>query len=354
MKQIIYIVLITFISSCAGFRFSEGSAEKALKIKQTVVADVETDELADRDPSEDAADDPAIWVNKENKSKSTIFGTDKKGGLAVYNLEGKELAYYKIGRVNNVDIRQSVETSNGKIDFLGVSNRTTNCIDIYKIIEGEKIELIESQKVGFPEIYGFGLAKLGNRYFAVASGEEGHIEQWEINFDKKKLSLVKSFKLDTKTEGIVADDELGNLYIAEEETGIWKVKIDPESKSKSLVSSSLPKNNDAIQPDIEGVCLYKKSDGSGYLIASSQGNYSYSIFDRTGDNKYITSFRIVDAEFDGVEETDGIEVMNENFGEKYQDGIFVVQDGFNYNESGVKLSQNFKIVSWTKIQKMIK
>ena len=39
--------------------------------------------------SGDAADDPAIWVNEANPGASRIFGTDKQGGLAVYDLAGK-------------------------------------------------------------------------------------------------------------------------------------------------------------------------------------------------------------------------------------------------------------------------
>src|SRR5690349_1849047 len=35
---------------------------------------------------EDAADDPAIWVNPKDPAKSAVIGTDKKGGLYVYDL----------------------------------------------------------------------------------------------------------------------------------------------------------------------------------------------------------------------------------------------------------------------------
>ena len=35
---------------------------------------------------DDAADDPAIWVNRANPALSLIFGTDKKSGIYVYDL----------------------------------------------------------------------------------------------------------------------------------------------------------------------------------------------------------------------------------------------------------------------------
>src|SRR2546426_138438 len=40
----------------------------------------------------DAADDPAIWIHPSDPAQSTIIGTDKRGGLVVYDLLGTHLA----------------------------------------------------------------------------------------------------------------------------------------------------------------------------------------------------------------------------------------------------------------------
>src|SRR5262245_43103582 len=39
----------------------------------------------------DAADDAAVWVDRSEPAGSLIVGTDKKGGLSVYDLSGAEL-----------------------------------------------------------------------------------------------------------------------------------------------------------------------------------------------------------------------------------------------------------------------
>ncbi len=39
---------------------------------------------------EDAADDAEVWLNKADPSKSIIFGTDKKTGLLVLDLGGRQ------------------------------------------------------------------------------------------------------------------------------------------------------------------------------------------------------------------------------------------------------------------------
>jgi len=86
-------------------------------------------------------------------------------------------------------------------------------------------------------------------------------------------------------------------------------------------------------------------------VASSQGNYSFAVFQRQGDNKYLGSFRIVDGEIDGAEETDGIEITSTPL-PGYPKGILVVHDG--YNRDGRKLkSQNFKLVDWKEVEKVI-
>jgi 3-phytase (myo-inositol-hexaphosphate 3-phosphohydrolase) len=48
--------------------------------------------------AEDAADDPAIVINFDNPPNSLIFGTDKKSGVYLYDLEGNELSYAPNGQ----------------------------------------------------------------------------------------------------------------------------------------------------------------------------------------------------------------------------------------------------------------
>src|SRR3546814_16494469 len=52
----------------------------------------------------DAADDPAIWVDPANPNHALIVATDKKAGLHVYDLTGKDIAFTEAGLVNNVDV----------------------------------------------------------------------------------------------------------------------------------------------------------------------------------------------------------------------------------------------------------
>lgn len=359
MKQIILAILVLWnFTACD--RKSEGSKKASLLITKTIEADAETDALSNRDIDEDAADDPAIWYNSKNPGESRIIGTDKKGGLAVYNLDGKELFYYADGMMNNVDVRQQIKMGNQIIDIAACSNRTTNTIDIYQINEDGSLKSIgEPIAVKMTdEVYGFSLAqnKTRTQTYAFINSTSGNVEQWELIFGSNGLSSkwVRTIKLESKTEGMVADDALGVIFIGEEEKGVWKLRIDPEKRTKlELLDQATVLGNKNIYEDIEGISLYCTTNDEGYLIVSSQGNYSYAIFNRKAPHNYIGSFRIVDGKYDGSEETDGLDIINLNLGPKFPKGLMVVQDGYN-KEDGKSVAQNFKIVKWEKIASLFK
>ena len=63
----------------------------------------------------DAADDPAIWIHPYDASLSLIPGTDKRRGLSVYDLSGREVQFLDRGRLNNVDLRQNVPMVAGPV-----------------------------------------------------------------------------------------------------------------------------------------------------------------------------------------------------------------------------------------------
>lgn len=336
-------------------RPSEGSRKAGEHITNTVVAIVETEPVP-QSRNEDSADDPAIWIHPTNPENSVIVGTDKKGGLATYNLQGEQLNYYPFGYMNNCDLRYGFILENNKIDILAASNRSSHSISIFKISEKGVLDSIHSKVITSKmndEVYGLCLYKSANtgKYFVFLNSKAGEVEQWELFEKNAKIDakLVRSFDLETQTEGMVADDEKGIIYIGEEVAGILQFDAEPEGSGEGKNVSLSSEENKNIKFDIEGLTIYNSGNGNGNLIASSQGNYSYAIFERQGENKYIGSFKITDGEFDGVEETDGIDVTNIPLGVKFPKGILVVQDGYNYDDRKLK-NQNFKFISWEDVE----
>lgn len=128
----------------------------------------------------------------------------------------------------------------------------------------------------------------------------------------------------------------------------YRLTFNSKSTSLDFISSSAS-HNPYIRHDIEGLALLPPY----YLVASSQGNFSYSVFDRR-TKEYLTSFKVMNrSSIDGVEETDGIEIMALPLGDQLEHGIFVAQDGFNYQDSTL-VRQNFKIVKLEEIQNLLR
>jgi 3-phytase len=303
----------------------------------------------------DAADDPAIFAHPTDPSKSAIIATDKKGGMLVYDLAGKLLQYLPDGKMNNVDLRAGFKLGGKSVTLVTASDRTRKAIAIYTIDpDTRQLTSVADgvQATGLSDPYG--LCMYRNKKgatFVFISDPDGGVRQWKLvatPAGKVRAEQVRDLKFDTQTEGCVADDETGALYVAEEDTALWKLDAEPSSKTepKAVVRVT---DNPALKDDLEGVGLYAQVGGKGYLVVSSQGNNSYALFRREGDNAYVGSFA-VNADgatgIDGISETDGLDVTSASLGAGLDGGAFVAQDGRNVSPPE---NQNFKLVPWSVI-----
>lgn len=326
-----------------------------------LAADVETPAVQAA-PGQDAADDPAIWVNPLDPANSVIVGTVKRYGLEVYALDGRLLHRYKLGNPNNVDIRNGFRLQNGKtIDLVAFSDRATNELAIMAIdptdyslaaVPGGRI------KTTLGEVYGICLYKNAEgNFYAFINGKDGTVAQYRLfplGQDGIGGEKVRSLKLQTQPEGMVADDRMRRVYFGEEDRGIWRVNAEPNSLGAPIFMQHSGADNPNIAYDVEGLAIYADGDTTGYLIASSQGNNSYAVFERHGANRYLGSFRIGDFGIDGASDTDGIEATPTALGGRFPQGLFVAQDGANLDAAGKLTSQNFKLVAWQKIAEILR
>lgn len=303
----------------------------------------------------DAADDPAIFVHPTDPSKNAIVATDKKGGLLVYDLSGKPLQYLPDGKMNNVDLRGGFKLGGKSVTLVAASDRTHKAIALYTIDPDTRLLTSVAdgvQATGLSDPYGLCMYKSrkGATYVFI-SDPDGLVRQWKLvatPAGKVRAEQVRDVKFDTQTEGCVADDETGALYVAEEDTALWKLGAEPSSKTAPTAVVRVV-DNPALKDDLEGVGLYAQAGGKGYLVVSSQGNNSYALFGREGDNAYVGSFAVIAdgaSGIDGISETDGLEVTSASLGMGLEGGAFIAQDGRNVSPPE---NQNFKLVPWSVI-----
>lgn len=315
-------------------------------IEAKVYASHETDPVRS-EAGEDAADDPAIWVNSADPAQSRILGTNKEGGVYVYDLEGNEVQVREVGLVNNIDLRDGFVLGGKKVVLVAASNRTANTITLMTL--DPETAILSDSLANIPsavdEVYGLCYYRepSSNSYYVYANGKDGNIEQWKITGGETlSWEMVRSLKVNSQPEGMVADDEEGMLYIGVEEEGIFLAGAGESDPVTMQFIEGSSDENTYIDFDIEGLALFS-TDGQKYLVASSQGNFSYALFELGTEAKYLKSFIIEAAEIDGAEETDGIDISVEALPAPYESGIFVVQDGFN-TQGNKDENQNFKYV----------
>jgi 3-phytase len=296
------------------------------------------------------ADDCAIWINFSDPHRSAIIGNDKasNGRLYVWDLRGN-LRYQTdlIDSPSNLDLRYGMKINGQTFDILACVVRGTNCIKVFRIHPDtyalEEITADGGIPTGFSQDpYGLALYKRpSDSFFYVfvsqkKKGADLHQIKLEDNGQGKiKGTIVSQFGgKDQKNliEGMCVDDDLGFLYCSDESHAVLKYEASPD-RSKDLLYAFA--KDDGIQGDREGLALYSCPDGKGYLLLSSQGNSTLKVYDREGDNRFITTINKQDS-FD----TDGIEATSCQIPGLFKYGFVVC-----HNSKG----KNFVIYDWQSI-----
>ena len=135
--------------------------------------------------SGDAADDSAFWLNKSDPEKSIVLGTDKKSGIYTYDLSGKTLDYFPMGRINNIDLRNDYLIQNRTVSLLAGTNRDFNRIDFLLIgSNGNVAEYLDNSfQTELTSVYGLCMFKDtdNSKTFIFVTDEESlAIYQYEI------------------------------------------------------------------------------------------------------------------------------------------------------------------------------
>ncbi|MCZ3388968.1 MAG: phytase [Actinomycetia bacterium] len=324
--------------------------------------DVQTTALVETEPvlhTGDAADDPAIWPNPTDPSRSVVIGNDKGGALDVYDMQGQLLQRIGEGFFGNVDVHTRVNIGGQTRDIVAVyraglrlytidpdSRLLSNITDsgagsISVPTGGEGLCLYRSAGTG--STYAFVISRAGTvaQYLLSDTDADGLVD----------ASKVRQWAVGSEAEGCVADDELGRLYVSEEDVALWRYGAEPTDGTSSgdrIAVDRVVSAGGRLAPDIEGLTLVSNATGEGYVMASAQAgsdtsNY-YAAYERSGSNAFVHTFSVADGtETDGCGRTDGIAAWAGDLGPSFPMGAFVCQDNAN-TAPGTSGNQNFKLV----------
>jgi len=343
-KHITLLAALALLASCK----SGLAPVKADAIKPTIVTQ----------PTPHDTDDPSIWINPADATKSLIIGTDKdtEGGLYVYDLSGKIIAKSEtLKRPNNVDIAYGLIIGGKTYDVAITTERERNMIRIFSIpdmkpLDNGGIPVFDGETERDPMGIALYTRPSDKAIFAIVGRKFGpsgsYLWQYRISDSGNGHAVATvarkfgSFSGKKEIEAIAVDNELGYVYYCDETVGIKKYVADPDAKDdKELVLFG----TEGFVSDHEGIAIYKKTTTTGYLLVSNQQSNTFMVFPREGVNGSVNNHPLLAEIPTSTIECDGADATNINLGGKFPNGMLVAMSN----------GMIFHYYDWNVFQKLI-
>lgn len=286
-------------------------------------------------------DDPAIWINAGDPSKSLIFATDKMpgvGGLYVFGLDGQlRRTIAPLDRPNNVDVEYGFVVGGQPIDIAVVTERLKHRLRVFGIaadgggvrdLVPAGLAVLAGQPAPANEPMGIALYRRprDGTIFAIVAPKTGATTNylWQYRLDGARggvtATLVRRFGAFSQIgptagdigeiEAVVVDDALGYVYYSDERFGIRKYQADPDHPEAAKELAVL--GRDGYQGDREGLAIYATPNGGGYLVSSDQvpGATRLMIYARNGSARGPHDQPLLAAVPTDADATDGLDLTS--------------------------------------------
>jgi len=328
-------VVVLFLMACGSDPKPEQKEIKEDNTAARIIEPLYVTEMAKHD-----TDDPCIWINKEDPSKSLVIGTDKDedGALYVYDLKGKIVegkVVRGLKRPNNVDLEYGFAMGDSLIDIAVTSERLTHQIKVFEVPSMKLIGSIDAfegeTQAEYRDLMGIALYKdPGTDEISVIIGRKSgptdgsYLWQYQLYEEAGEVrgKLVRKFgKFSGKKEieAIVVDDPLGYVYYSDEGVGVRKYLAHPDSSNRELANFGI----EGILEDNEGLSIYQLTDSSGYLLLSNQAAGTFHIFKREGSDQDPHQHELLKVVELSTLESDGSEATSVSLNKDFKGGLFV-------------------------------
>ncbi len=308
------------------------------------------------------SDDPAIWIDTVNPSRSLVIGTDKgdsTGGLYVFNLDGRidsARTRRPLKRPNNVDIITGVSLNGKLIDIAVAAERGTRSIRLFRLpdmtpIDGGGIPVFNGDTTRAPMGIALYRRPRDGTVFAIVGGKsgprEGYLWQYRLadagngTLTATRVRSFGAYSGKKEIEAIAVDQQLGFVYYSDETVGIRKYYADPDragaAKELALFGTT------GFVSDHEGIAVYPTSDTTGYLVVSDQQGHRLQLFAREGEKGAPHTHVALATIPVAAQETDGLEVTARALSPAFPEGMLVM----------MSTDKTFHFYDWRDVRKRL-
>jgi 3-phytase len=358
VRDLVIVSIVVFTSGCALLQTPPTSRAAAL------VPVLETAPVAND------ADDPAIWINREDPARSLVLGTNKvaapDGALYVFDLQGRiRQRLAPLDRPNNVDVEYGLATAAGPVDIAVVTERLQHRVRVFQVadrgvvaIDGGGIPVLEGMTGEASEPMGIAVYRRPNDgvIFAIVAPKSGSTTNylWQYRLEMDPASglargrLVRrfgNFSGTAEIEAVAVDDELGHVYYSDEQYAVRKWHADPDNPDAARELGVFGRSGFTQQR--EGIAVVDRGNGTGYIVVSDQinGGTRLHVYPREGwdgasdahDPALLTIRTSADS-------TDGLDVAAAALPGEFARGLLVMM-----NSRG----RNFQFYRWADVERYV-
>jgi len=287
------------------------------------------------------SDDPAIWINPTDPAASLVLGTDKgdsTGGVYVFSLDGRidrARSVTPLRRMNNVDVEYGFDMGGTATDIAVATERLRMSLRVFSLpdmraIDGGGIPVFEGDTARAPMGVALYRRPRDGAVFAIVGGKGGptdgtYLAQYQLRAQGGRVTgtLVRQFGAYSgrkEIEAIVVDDARGYVYYSDEGVGVRKYHADPDSGATELALFATT----GVVDDHEGLAVYAREDGTGYLLLSDQGGGRLHVFPREGAGGNAHDHPLLAVIPVRAQETDGIDVTARPLGDRFPRGMLAM------------------------------
>ena len=303
----------------------------ALLLGAAAVTDVHP--LRETDSSEFEVDDPAIWRNPVDASRSLIVGTVKQakpnGALNVYSLEGRLLESARdLDRPNNVDVLG---------DLAAVTERLARQVRFYRVqastprlrpLGAVPVFAGEPGEAGAPMGISLYRRKRDGATFAIVSRKtgpgQGYLWQYRLSVSPASVTGTKvrsfgAFSASGEIEAVAVDPDRELVYYSDEDCCVRVYRADPDARGANVEVARFAQSG--FRGNREGIAI-----AGPYVIVTDQQDprSEYHVF-RRSDRKEVGVWR------GDAQSTDGIDALAVPLGPLFPQGVFVAMNNTRHS-----------------------
>ncbi|NTX59626.1 phytase [Myxococcus sp. CA051A] len=298
--------------------------------------------------------DVAVWVGSPVAGQGdagiglllTAYD-NQNSGLSTFGLDGQQLEQEQDGPTVSVAVRDGFRLG-PSTRSLAVTANTVVGLSAYVVDGFQTTNRVQRIGVGpfvansttFNTVALYRSPGTG-RFFVFAGTADGSLQQFELSGEDGGLSstLVRpAIDVGGPITGLVADEELGFVYVVQAGEAIWRYNAEPNGGTSRVLVASLSATGSNLSSTVNRLALYRAANAEGYLLAADTGAGTFAVLDRR-TYAFLGSFRVTagDGGLDAVEAPRALAVSALPMGLEFPQGLFVAQDSNNGGTDNLKL-----------------